>query len=231
MNTEASQEPGSAAAVGANYDLVANEYARRIYGELAVKPFDRAFLNQFAARVPAGVVLDLGCGPGQVGRYLHDCGVSVRGLDVSSEMIRIARELNPGIEFETGDMSQLRFAEHSLAGVVAFYSIIHYKLSELPAVFMELRRVLQHGGLLALSFHVGDEVRHVDELWGVKTALDFVFHQPAHIAEELQACGIDIVEQSERAPYDPSVEVQTQRCYLLARTSQGKSSAKSAAVL
>ena len=59
--------------VQASYDRVAGEYARHIYDELRHKPLDRQLLDRFADRVKgAGVTCDLGCGPGQVARYLHD---------------------------------------------------------------------------------------------------------------------------------------------------------------
>ena len=43
------------------------------------------------------------------------------------------------------------------------------------AALRELARVLRSGGQLLVSFHVGDEVRRVEELWGERAALDFVF--------------------------------------------------------
>lgn len=207
----------SAASTAAGYDLVAAEYAKRIYRELEAKPFDRVFLDRFAKALPAGEVLDLGCGPGHVGRFLHDRGVPIRGLDISDEMVRLARELNPAIEFLQGDMRELPFPDKIFAGVVAFYSIIHLEPGELEPVFTELQRVLRPGGLLALAFHVGNEVRHVDELWGVKTSLDFVFFEPTRVSGALRAAGFEDIESSQRAPYDPPVEAPTQRCYMVAR--------------
>ena len=73
-----------------SYDNVAREYAENLYGELAGKPFDREILDRFAARVGNGEpVCDLGCGPGQIARYLRDRGVEVairksRGMDIAA---------------------------------------------------------------------------------------------------------------------------------------------------
>ncbi len=59
-----------------SYDRVADEYARRIFDELDHKPFDREILDGFADAVRGlGPVCDLGCGPGQVARYLRARGV------------------------------------------------------------------------------------------------------------------------------------------------------------
>ena len=62
----------------ASYDSIAREYADTLFEELKGKPLDRALLNRFAEAVqPLGVAVDLGCGPGQIARYLHERGVHV----------------------------------------------------------------------------------------------------------------------------------------------------------
>src|SRR5512143_2412883 len=91
-----------------SYDRVADEYVRRIYGELQHKPLDRQLLDRFADRVRAvGPACDMGCGPGHVARYLQERGVQVCGADLSPQMVARACDLNPGIEFMQGDMRTL----------------------------------------------------------------------------------------------------------------------------
>jgi SAM-dependent methyltransferase len=198
------------------YDALAAEYANHLFHELDRKPFDREFLNRFAGSQPAGPILDIGCGPGHVSRYVQGLGRAVSGVDISTRMIACARELNPGIPFHVGDMRSLPCPPASFAGLIAFYSIIHLQAEELTAVFAEMRRLLVPGGVLALSFHIGDEVRHIEELWGVKTCLDFVFFEPDTVAAALGSAGFHIVEKTCREPYDATVEAQTHRCYVLA---------------
>ena len=71
-----------------SYDSAAEAYAEQLAGELEKKPLDRHLLNRFAEETRGrGLVADLGCGPGHVARYLHDQGVEVIGIDLSSEMI------------------------------------------------------------------------------------------------------------------------------------------------
>src|ERR1700722_9497471 len=102
--------------VQSNYDRVANEYARHLYDELRHKPLDRQLLDRFIKGIRGqGLVCDLGCGPGQVARYLHERGVPVRGVDLSAGMLTQARELNFGIEFSQGDMRSLDVLDDSWA--------------------------------------------------------------------------------------------------------------------
>jgi len=201
-----------------SYDSAANAYTEHLASELARKPLDRHLLNRFAeATRDGGLVVDLGCGPGHVARYLHEQGVTVLGIDLSPEMIRCAQHLTPGLEFRVGDMRALDLPSGSLAGIVAFYSIVHFTADELGDVMREMRRVMVAGGCALVAFHVGDDVVHVDELFGASVELDFRFHMTGRVVNALCAAHFDVIEHVERAPYE-GAEYPSRRCYLLARS-------------
>ena len=197
------------------YDQVAEEYAVRFENEMTHKPFDRKMLDWLAEKVNGlGVLCDMGCGPGQIARYLHAQSVSVCGIDLSPEMVGQAQAFNPEIAFQQGDMLDLsEVADNAFGGIAAFYSIIHTPRPQLAQVFQELKRVLQPSGILLLTFHIGQEVRHFDEWWGKAVSLDFFFFETAEIKEELTSAGFVLQEVIERDPY-PDIEVQTRRAYI-----------------
>ena len=201
-----------------SYDVLADEYARRIFDELQHKPRDRELLDRLAADVKGrGDVCDMGCGPGQVARYLRDAGANVFGLDLSPRMVEQARQLNPDISFREGNMLALDLPDGALAGIAAFYAIVNIPKESLPTVFREMQRVLQSGGLLLLAFHTGDETLHEDELWGRPISMDFFLLEPAAIRRSLESAGFAIAEIVERGPYSPEVEYQSRRAYIFAR--------------
>jgi SAM-dependent methyltransferase len=197
------------------YDRVADEYAARMAGELDHKPFDREILARFAEKLRGrGPVVDLGCGPGQIAAFLASHGVDARGIDLSPGMIEQARRLHPGLDFAVGDMRALDLADASLAGITAFYSLIHIPRDELALVLEELRRVLRGDGLLLAAFHLGSAVQHLDEWWGRPVSIDFVFFERDEMERKLRAAGFEIEDVKERDPY-PDVEAQTRRAYVL----------------
>jgi ubiquinone/menaquinone biosynthesis C-methylase UbiE len=202
----------------ASYDRIADEYARRIYGELEHKPFDRELLDRFAENVGAsGFVCDLGCGPGHVARYLHERGVTVCGVDLSPRMIECAQRLNSGIELHQGDMRSLPVRDNTWAGVTAFYAIVNLPPADVVKALHEMIRVLQPEGKLLLSFHVGeDNLVREDDLWGTGASLEVSLFRRHTIASYLQAAGFVIDEVVERAPYAPEVEYQSRRAYIFA---------------
>ena len=108
------------------YDRVAADYAEQFKDELSHKPFDLRILDWLVEKAGAGTLCDMGCGPGQIARYLADRGADVCGIDVSPAMVREARKLHPNIPFHVGDFLALRgVADSSFAGIAAFYSIVH----------------------------------------------------------------------------------------------------------
>ena len=208
----------SLSSIRTSYDQLAAEYASRFVNELKQKPLDRELLSRFAREVAyLGEVCDIGCGPGHVTLYLRDAGATVFGLDLSPRMIERARQLNPDICFREGNMMALDLPDGALAGIVAFYAIVNISKECLPLVFREMERVLQPGGRMLLSFHIGDETLRLPELWGLPISMDFYFFPTLEIRRMLEGAGFAIEEVIEREPYAPEVEYQSRRAYIFAR--------------
>ena len=199
-----------------SYDRVANQYADAFYHELDHKPFDRELLDRFAALIgPGASVLDIGCGPGHIGRYLADRGLAASGLDLSPGMVARARQLNPGMNVTQGSMLALPFPDGSFAAIVAFYSIIHLSRADAPRALAEFFRVLQPGGHLLLAFHGGQGEVHRDEWFGEPVRVHATFFESEEMAGWLRAAGFTVLDSLERPPYEE--EYQSRRIYLLAR--------------
>ena len=198
-------------------DQVATEYTEKFRDEMDDKPFDRDCLDRLAREVGSlGPICDLGCGPGQIARYLHRRGVEALGVDLSPRMIAEAQRLNPYIHFHQGDMLCLPDANNSWGGIAAFYCIIHIPRDRVVDALRGMKRVLQPGGVLLITFHIGDEVKHVDEWWEKPVNLDFAFYQPAEMESWVKEAGYELEETLVREP-NPEVEVATKRAYLFAR--------------
>ncbi|GIL12966.1 MAG: class I SAM-dependent methyltransferase [Chloroflexi bacterium] len=201
-----------------SYDAVAAEYAARFFHELAHKPFDRKMLDWLIEKVAgSGAICDLGCGPGQIARYLRDHGAEACGIDLSPEMVAQAQQLNPDLSFYQGDMLALTAVpDDYYGGVAAFYSLIHVPAGLVVDALKEIKRVLRSEGVLLLTFHIGSQVVHLDDWWEQKVNLDFNFFETQAIKGHLAEAGFTPEEVIERDPY-PEIEVQTRRAYIFAR--------------
>jgi len=111
-----------------------------------------SLLNAVAAR--NGVrLLDVACGPGYVATAAARLGCSVVGIDFSSEMITLAREMTqhatPDLEFREGDAENLELPDGSFDAVVMNFGMLHLALPD--RAIAEAFRVLKAGGRYAFT--------------------------------------------------------------------------------
>jgi SAM-dependent methyltransferase len=180
-----------------SYDTVAAGYADFVRDSLDGQPYLRAVLTLFADLVPAaGPVADVGCGPGHVTAHLRKLGVDAFGIDLSPGMVDVARRDHPGLRFEVGSMTDLPLADASVAGVLAFWSLIHVPDDVVPVVLGQFRRVLRPGGPVLIGFHVGDRSRLKTEGYGGHPMKVHVHRrQPGRVAGWLRDAGFTVDAQ------------------------------------
>lgn len=136
------------------YSARAAQYIELVDGE-GLDPEDSALIAHLTGL--AGPVLDLGCGPGHWTAYLHALGADVSGVDLVPEFIAHARAQHPDVAFRLGSMTELDVPEHSVAGILSWYSTIHLPPPELDRALAEFRRLLAPGGVLAIGFFDSDD--------------------------------------------------------------------------
>jgi SAM-dependent methyltransferase len=163
-------------------------------------------------------VLDIGCGPGHTTADLTALGVMATGVDLSPKMIERASRTFPQSQFVVGDFFALSNETSSIAGILAFYCIVHLTPDQLVPAFSEMFRVLSSGGVLLLSFHVGSEVVRAENFLDTDAVLDFTFFEPGQVEAALRTAGFDRTDVRIRAPYDS--EYPSKRGYVFAYKAQ-----------
>ncbi len=136
------------------YDAIARK--------VLAKP-ERKIANDIVEHIGSGTVLDLGSGTGflsiEIARRAP--GVQVYGIDLSRQMVKIARRHAKGIEnaqFEFGDAADLSFGDKSVDFIVSTGALHHWKK---PArVFDECYRVLKSGREVWIYDGCPDALKH-----------------------------------------------------------------------
>ncbi|HYY18129.1 MAG TPA: class I SAM-dependent methyltransferase [Streptosporangiaceae bacterium] len=176
-----------------SYGAVADLYIELFGTSERVHPDDLAFIGRHLMS-QRGAVLDLGCGPGHITSYLRALGVDATGIDMVPEFIDHARAAHPDGRYELGSIEHLDAADHSVAGILAWYSLIHLPPNDLHGLLTEFRRAMAPAGTLVLGLFDGDEVAAFDHK--VATA----YRWPAgEMSERLARAGFTEVERVQRA--------------------------------
>jgi ubiquinone/menaquinone biosynthesis C-methylase UbiE len=140
------------AGVTESYDALAPVWAATTDDNLWNEALDRRpILSLLEEPIDALRVLDVGTAAGALAERLLDRGAEVTGVDISPEMIEVARARCGGRgRFLAADLSQtLPFDDDSFDGVVA--SLVMHYVEDWTAVLDELSRVLRPGGWLIVS--------------------------------------------------------------------------------
>ena len=118
------------------------------------------FVTEFRGAIP-GQVLELGCGTATLLEYLGEGiirqgggNISLRGLDISEDMLAIARRRLPRGRFTPGRLEgPLPFKDAAFPWVVCAHDSVNYLVDPalLQAHFREIYRILAPGGLYSLD--------------------------------------------------------------------------------
>jgi ubiquinone/menaquinone biosynthesis C-methylase UbiE len=143
------------------YASVADLYIELFGTSQQVHADDLAFIGRHLSIQP-GHVLDVGCGPGHITGYLRSLGVHAMGIDMVPEFIAHAKAAHPTGKYQLGSMKSLDVESDSIAGILAWFSLIHLPPQDLDGVLAEFRRVMTPAGTLVVGFFDGDEIAAFD---------------------------------------------------------------------
>ncbi|MFZ5892554.1 MAG: class I SAM-dependent methyltransferase [Myxococcota bacterium] len=135
------------------WNEIAEAYSRKPVED--PEAFERKIAITLGCMRPHHVVLDIGCGTGSLALRLAPHAAHVHGLDISTEMVRIARTKAASanisnVSFHVGAVeSHDEFAAESLDGVCA-YSLLHL-VEDRAAVLARIHRLLKPGGFFVSS--------------------------------------------------------------------------------
>ncbi|HZE31586.1 MAG TPA: class I SAM-dependent methyltransferase [Actinoallomurus sp.] len=145
-------------------------------------------------RLPSGSrVLDAGCGTGiPTARQFADAGHKVTGVDISEEMLRLARREVPEAEFRHDDIADLDPSLGVFAAIVAFFSLLMLPRTDIPSVLTKIHDLLEPNGYFLLGMVEAD----LDD-----TPIDFLgspVRVTGYVRDELRAlvteAGFELIE-------------------------------------
>ena len=102
-----------------------------------------------------GSILEAGCGAGRILRHYHDRGFDIVGIDFIRVAVQKLAQIDPTLNVEVGDITQLRFADATFKYLPTF-GLYHNLEQGLERAVQEIARVLEIGGMVCGSFRAGN---------------------------------------------------------------------------
>ncbi len=160
-------------------------------------------------------VLDLGCGAGEPVAKTLAKRHRVTGVDLSPEMVRLARSNVPAAEFRCEDIMSASFAPGSFDAVVAFYSVFHLPRKEHSKLFGKVHRWLRPAGYLLCTLAYTSEEGYLEDFHG--TTMYWSNYSLEEYTEMLAGIGLEVLLIGSTADHNPGSDSEDHPLVLVRR--------------
>lgn len=147
-------------------------------------------------------VLELGCGPGNITRYLlnQKPKLKILGTDISANMIELAKKNNPEAEFEVMDTRDIDKIHQSFDGIVVGFCLPYLSASDTEKLISDCHQLLNNNGALYISFVAGPYTDSGYKTNSYGNRVYFHYHEKKTLKELLISNGFDTAQEME-VPY------------------------------
>lgn len=144
---------------------------------------------------PNATILEIGCGPGNITKYLlcKRPDFNIYGIDIAPNMIALAKQHNPTARFAVMDSRQIRTLHTTYDGIIAGFCLPYLSPVEGRELVAAAGELLNSNGMIYLSF-----VEGAPEQSGFKTGsggrVYFYYHLLNDLKEWLNTANFDGIE-------------------------------------
>lgn len=140
-----------------------------------------------AIQEPKARVLELGCGPGNITQYLltKQPDWEILGLDISPNMINLARRNNPTAKFEVMDVRDISSLKAQYDGIVCGFCMPYLAPEDGHKLVLDCANLLNDQGILYLSFVEGDSANDTYQVGSTGDRVYFHFYTLENLRQQL----------------------------------------------
>lgn len=147
---------------------------------------------------PSAKLLEIGCGPGNITKYLLSKrpGFQIFGIDIAPNMIELAKSNNPSAEYAVMDCRQIKNLNEKYDGIIGGFCLPYLSQTETNELISTSYDLLNDNGLLYLSFVEGDPDKS-DFKIGNYGRVYFYYHTLGNILSQLKRFTFDEIKTFE----------------------------------
>lgn len=171
-----------------DYNDIVQEYTEEFFDDKS----DEKYIDQFLQSLEGKNVLDAGCGNGRDCKYINQKGFKVKGIDLSKEMLVIAKKMVPKVDFEVMDITNITYSDNSYDGIISNCSFFHIPVEELPKTLNSFSKILKPNGKLLLILQEGFGEAMIEEPFRKGVYIYINYFSVKQISELLLKHGFEI---------------------------------------
>ncbi len=176
------------------YNAIANRYYEEYKNDTKDFKYIDRFLNKCHFKI-----LDLGCGMGHYSKYIKSKGFQVCGVDFSDQLLNIAREHNPEIQFIEADICDLpENLGQNFDGILLAYVIQHLSKEETKKVLLDCHNYITDLCQVLIFFRAGNQLKKEKEPFDESFEYTIKEYNEKEITALLNECGYDVIEIEEQ---------------------------------
>lgn len=158
-----------------------------------------AFLK-YLPRIDSSV-LELGCGPGNITKYLLSARpkLKILGIDISDNMLTLAKRNNPGAEFKKMDIRDIQLLTNTYDGIVCGFCIPYLMKADLISLVKTSKTLLAKNGIAYFSFIEGAYEKSGFETGSTGDSTFVYYYQEEFFRDLLKENGFEIVDLFKQA--------------------------------
>lgn len=168
--------------------MIVQEYTEEFFDDKS----DEKYIDQFLQSLEGKNVLDAGCGNGRDCKYINQKGFKVKGIDLSKEMLVIAKKMVPKVDFEVMDITNITYSDNSYDGIISNCSFFHIPVEELPKTLNSFSKILKPNGKLLLILQEGLGEAMIEEPFRKGVYIYINYFSVKQISELLLKHGFEI---------------------------------------
>lgn len=135
-------------------------------------------------------ILDIGCGPGNITKYLLSkrADFKVLGIDVASKMIDLARKNNPAANFDTMDCRDISTIQSKFDGIISGFCLPYLSPAETGKFIADCYQLLNNNGVFYASFVEGNPDESGFKVSATGDRVFFYYHDLPALEKQLYEC-------------------------------------------
>ena len=133
-------------------------------------------------------VLDLGCGPGNITKYMHSKrpDFKIDAIDIAPNMIELARKNCPEVDCKVMDIRLINQLQSKYDGIICGFCIPYISKAELTQLIKDSNQLLSKSGILYLSFVDGEYSASGYQVGSSGDRTYFYYHSLVEVTKELE---------------------------------------------